>query len=345
MTTPRDEPARDAWLSEALLHAPDAKAAPSAELSEAILREARNAVKVPRTAAEPAHINPLLQLWSWLARPPVAAGFATLMVATVVGVMWWDKPLDVSRPQAEAPAAAATGTFEQAPAAATPPPPAQDESKAVSRTQPAAPTAKRERAAAGRSPSAATGELRDSASNAAPPIAAAVPEPAPVPAATADSVAKAGAAAQAREEPAERRSNAPAQSLAKAAPPAAAPAPAPAAALSLRRQDPDTRTPTIDQPERWAWQRGAGMQAMTPALQRWLAQLDGVARWHPASGAAPTAAAVNVIQLWRDGMLRATIALTDDTVWLTPSEGAPVMAQLSPAAAASLKAALIDATP
>lgn len=363
MTTPHDdEPARDAWLSEALRHAPDAQAAPPAELSDAILREARNAVKTPRATAAPARITTLRQLWSWLARPPVAAGFATLMMATMVGVMWWDKPLDAPRPQAEAPAAMAPSTtLAQAPAATTPPPSAQDEAKAVARNQPEAPrrvalappsaaapaAAKRERAVADRAPdAAATGELRG-ANQAAPAIAAAVPEPAP--AATADTIAKSAAIAQAREEAAERRNGAPAQSLAKSAAPAAAPAappaPAPATALSLRRQGVDTRTPTIDRPERWTWQRGTSMQAMTPALQRWLVQLDGVARWRPADSAAPTAANANVLQLWRDGTLRATIALVDDTVWLTPADGAAVMAPLSPAAAASLRSALLAATP
>lgn len=343
MTPHNDEPARDAWLSEALRHAPDAEAAPPAELSEAILRQARNAVKAPRTTAAPVHVNPLLQLWSWLGRPPVAAGFATLMVATVVGVMWWDKPLDAPLPQAEAPAATAPSTMAQAPVAAAPPlaPPLAPPPAAA----PAA--AKRERAVADRAPgAAATGELRgaDRAAPApAPAVAAAVPEPAPAPAAATDAVAKSAAIAEARDEAAERRSGASAQNLAKSMAPAAAPAPVPATALSLRRQDTDARTPVIDQPEHWTWQRGNGTQAMTPALQRWLAQLDRVARWRPAGGPAP--ADGNVLQLWRDGALRATIRLADDTVWLTPANGEPVMAQLSPATAASLKAALTDATP
>ena len=310
--TPEDDPARDAWLSQALRHAPDADAAPPAELSDAILRQARNAVKAPHTAA-PVRANPLLRLWSWLARPAVAAGFATVMVATLVGVMWWDRPLDESLSRPEAPAAAPA----PAPAAAPAPTPARDEAKAVARTEqeaprttapPPPPAPKRERAATGR------------IVNAAPPAGGATAEPAP-----------------AREEAAEQRSApAPAQALAKAAP---------AASLSLRRQEADAMTPAIDQPEHWTWQRSAGTQAMTPALQRWLTQLDRVARWRPAAGAAPAAADGNVLQLWRDGTLRTTITLGDDAVWLSPAGGAPVTAPLSSAAAASLKSTLIEATP
>ena len=36
--------------------------------------------------------------WSWLARPSVATGFAGVMVATLVGVMWWGRPLDEALP-------------------------------------------------------------------------------------------------------------------------------------------------------------------------------------------------------------------------------------------------------
>ena len=317
--TPSDEPARDAWLSQALRHAPDADAAPPAELSEAILREARNAVKTPHAAA-PARVNPLLQLWSWLARPPVAAGFATLMVATLVGVMWWDQPLDASLPRAEAPVAMTPDPLARAASAALPTPaptPARDEAKSVARIEPQTaravtpaplPAAKRERAVDARTPVGATGALRESAADTGASMAA--PEPPPA--------------------------AAPAQSLAKAA---AAAGPAP------RRQDAGTPIPTIDQPERWTWQRGAGVQAMTPALQRWLAQLDRVAHWRPASGAAPVAADGQVLQLWRDGALSATITLGDDAVWLTPASTTPLTAALSPAAVASLKAALLEATP
>ena len=98
MNTPGDDKVpRDAWLREALRHAPDADAAPSHKVDENILRMGRAAV-APR-AERPVHATPapmpssaswadgLAALWAWLARPPVAAGFAGVMVATLVGVM------------------------------------------------------------------------------------------------------------------------------------------------------------------------------------------------------------------------------------------------------------------
>jgi hypothetical protein len=95
---------RDAWLREALRHAPDSGAVPPTTISAAILAEARAAAARPtaasalrRGAAAPA-AHPLLALWSWLARPPVAAGFASVMAATLVGLMWWDRPMDETLP-------------------------------------------------------------------------------------------------------------------------------------------------------------------------------------------------------------------------------------------------------
>jgi len=337
--TPHDEPARDAWLSQALQHAPDAEAAPPAALSEAILRQARNAVTPSRAAAPARTTNPLLRWWSWLARPPIAAGFATVMVATLVGVMWWDKPLDAFAPQPDVPAAPAPmaqdkedkDTVAQASAVAAAPP-ARDESKAVARSEPEKPrsiapppppAAQRERAGASRAsvPPAATGELQTRTADAAPPpTAAAAPAPAPAPAPLSAPAAVADSAAKFAATP-------------------------PAAGLALRRQDAETITPLIEQPERWAWQRGAGRQPATPSLQRWLAQLDRSVHWRPASGTSPAAADGDVLQLWRDGAPRATIVLGDDAVWLTPAGSAPLMAPLSPDAAAALKSALIAATP
>ena len=74
---------RDAWLREALRHAPDAAAAPPRDLSETILAQARAAARAggaPRTARRR---NPVLALWDWLARPPVAAGFASISGTTM----------------------------------------------------------------------------------------------------------------------------------------------------------------------------------------------------------------------------------------------------------------------
>jgi len=351
MTTPRDEPPRDAWLREALRHAPDADAAPSAELSAAILRQARDAVKATVRPRAPSH--PLLQLWSWLARPPVAAGFATVMVATLVGVMWWDRPLDASLPRYQPPAATvaqsppptpapAPASIAAPPTAAAPPRAQEAEAKAATRAaKEAAPAVAarredaRERASTERARATVDSDSR--ARNAAPAPAAALPPPAasPAPAPANESPAR-PALADARDAAAAQRGAA-AQGLAKSAP-------APAAALAQRRQEVATPTPLIDQPERWTWQRTGAEQAMTPAVQRWLAQLDRTVRWQPAD-AAPPATGVVVLRLWRDGALHATLQLGSDTAWLMPAGGAPLMAPLSPATSAALQAALIDATP
>lgn len=100
---------RDAWLREALRHAPDSSLSPPAILRDSILSQARAAVAVaavpPRAAAAaPARRrirreSSFAAFWSWLARPPVAAGFASVMAATLVGLMWWDRPMDEAMPQ------------------------------------------------------------------------------------------------------------------------------------------------------------------------------------------------------------------------------------------------------
>ena len=52
----------------------------------------------PQTPREPQRrvslLDRALAFWSWLARPPVAAGFASVMAATLVGMLWWDRPMD-----------------------------------------------------------------------------------------------------------------------------------------------------------------------------------------------------------------------------------------------------------
>ena len=119
MTHP-DEPAEhDAYLRSALRHAPDAALVPSDALNEAILLRARSAtasVSRPSLASTGADVGTrsndrgsrftiettrwrrLAALWAWLGQPAVATGFAGLMVATLVGVMWWDRPLDEAMP-------------------------------------------------------------------------------------------------------------------------------------------------------------------------------------------------------------------------------------------------------
>ncbi len=142
---------RDAWLREALRHAPDSGATPPSVLSDAILAEARAAAARPTTRLSTrgdvrrASTNPFLAFWSWLARPPVAAGFASVMAATLVGLMWWDRPMDEALPRPPASAvdrvAAPRATAPAAPAAigAAAPTPADAKEAAQSSTRPAVP--------------------------------------------------------------------------------------------------------------------------------------------------------------------------------------------------------------
>ncbi len=117
---------RDAWLREALRHAPDADVAAPGELSATILRQAREAAGASITStsgaamrpARAARMHPLMLLWSWLARPPVAAGFASVMVASLVGLMWAGRPMDEALPEFKP--KASVGTAKEAAAEPTP---------------------------------------------------------------------------------------------------------------------------------------------------------------------------------------------------------------------------------
>lgn len=125
--THRQDPGaeHDAYLRSALRHAPDAALVPSEALNEAILKQARSAAARPSVPASGAGAaasssgralprdwgtrawRRLASVWMWFGQPAVATGFAGLMVATLVGVMWWDRPLDEALPQrAERPAVA-----------------------------------------------------------------------------------------------------------------------------------------------------------------------------------------------------------------------------------------------
>jgi hypothetical protein len=101
-TSPSDDEAPDAWLKGALLHAPDAQADAPPALTHNILRESRLALgsglavegATRRKLQAPVRSHWLMAAWNHLTRPQVAAGFASVMVATLAGVLWWDKPLD-----------------------------------------------------------------------------------------------------------------------------------------------------------------------------------------------------------------------------------------------------------
>jgi hypothetical protein len=101
-----DEPV-DAHLRAALRHAPDADAAPPLAVTEAILSQARAASHAhARPNAAPADtlwspLRWLRQGWLALSQPALATGLASVMVASVVGLMWWDRVPEEVSAQAE----------------------------------------------------------------------------------------------------------------------------------------------------------------------------------------------------------------------------------------------------
>ncbi|HUP06908.1 MAG TPA: hypothetical protein VMU47_07145 [Caldimonas sp.] len=98
---PADE-ARDAHLRAALRHAPDADARPPDAVSARILAVARASstrADVSRDSARRRQgrlASMLAGLWISAARPSMAGAFATVVVATLVGVLWWERPIDVA---------------------------------------------------------------------------------------------------------------------------------------------------------------------------------------------------------------------------------------------------------
>lgn len=360
MSAPRqdDDTERDAWLSEALRHAPDAQAAPPAALSDAILRQARAATHAAGTSATARPRPAWLMAWDWLARPPVAAGFASVMVATLVGLIWWDQPIDPNLarpPAADASPAAAPAPVQPAPVATRVPsaaPAAADVAQQGTAQAESAPPAESKRAAPKPvpvpRPAPASVPQRSKAEPAPSGESRAVADAAP--SAREGLAAPAPAAAATPSPPAMASPPAAAMRLRDASPAAAESAKAAAPAMQ-RRENADSPRPVAlaallasvaAQPQRWQWQRGGAMQPMSPALQRWLSRLDAatVTRWRSTADTASTGEAT-VLRLYRDGALTATLRLDDDSVALGPAS----RATLSAGEITALKRALDDAAP
>jgi hypothetical protein len=139
-----DDDPRDAHLLAALRHAPDRDALPPREVSERILAAARAAVR-------PARAAPWWQgVGAWLVQPQVAASFGTLVVASIVGLMWSTRepPAEPALRPSAAEQAAATSAMASAAAPATAPSePRRDERDLFAvQTTPAAPAPKQETA-------------------------------------------------------------------------------------------------------------------------------------------------------------------------------------------------------
>jgi hypothetical protein len=331
---------RDAHLREALRHAPDAQVQPPSAVSSFILNEARAKA---RDASPPPRPKPnaLATLWQWLARPSVATGFAGVMAATLVGMMWWGQPMDEALPQRPAPAIAS------APGATAPPVQAPPPIAPAQRAAPEPP-----RAALRKSAPAAEAKL-DTApiTREAVPPAAQAPAPTPAPAAAAPAehgitAATAGTAATAAFIEEAKRS----RSLSEATDAAAAKA-APRRGLNdLRQQRFDAEAhPAVAQlrasiaaePARWAWQRDGGApQAMNDAVYAWLAQLDAAAgaAWQPRAARETAPPLGRELRLLRDGRVLHSLRLTERGVsW--EREQAAWQAELPLATVQALEAA------
>ncbi|MBT2301568.1 hypothetical protein J7E70_13965 [Variovorax paradoxus] len=255
-----DNDLQDDALRRALAHAPDHTAAPHWRLRKAILERAHDAVApFPATRMQEPETRPWWQRLAGLgggSRMPWNAAFATVLVATLVTVLWQREPVPGARPDGEARVAA------QAPAVSAPPAPTEPapppESAPVPSSEPAAPVLEAPAAAAAppalARPQADEAESRKKETRQAPAAQSAPPVPA-APVVPAEPSADAAArpaprdslAARARreEEAAAKQGVAP-----PASPPAgpAAPGDAAGAARAVRPASPNVRTEATEPP-------------------------------------------------------------------------------------------------
>jgi hypothetical protein len=360
MNEPSDE-ARDPHLREALRHAPDADLQAPPQLSELILKEARAKARDPKPANLPTP-SWARRAWDWLARPAVATGFAGVMAATLVGLMWWDEPMDEALPRSPVPAAApmtapvagkpatqeapATEPSPPAPPGAAPPNAKPEPARKKSEASRSAPPAARDTPADTAGMSA---EVTRPASPPAPALRAAAPVPAPAaapPAVSADASTDALLAqARAREEEQkrERSSMAPAEAQSRRA---AAKAQLNESRLQ-REGEAYTRIASVRaaiarEPARWTWQGGStGPKPIDDAIADWLVQFDAVTgtRWQAHQAGAALAQQSRTLTLLRDGNVQHHFQFTNRGIlWLRGDTAWHV--ELSDEALAKLQAAL-----
>lgn len=181
---PRDDP-RDAHLLAALRHAPDRDVVPPAALTAAILDRAQQALQPPR-AAWPQWRDALRGFIDKLLQPAPMAAFATLAMATLIGVMWGVQDIPEATPSLRPePAAVPLGQSSKASGAVTQAPlPRAGEREGV-----ASSTAERrplpistvKQAATPKPPPATPAGLRQDAAQEAAAQRSAAPAPAPPP--------------------------------------------------------------------------------------------------------------------------------------------------------------------
>lgn len=336
MTAPQDPVPHDPWLREALRHAPDAEAGPPARLDDHILQMGRAAV-APRPAPAPPRAptlgERLLAAWDWLARPPVAAGFASVLVASVVGVMWWGRPLQDAPPPADTPA-----TMARAPDAARPEPPAAAPAPATPPPPARAPLAEPARPAT----------RPDVAQRKAAPEPAPAAAPAPIEKSAEKPTERAAESAAAKVEAAPPLRGLTEQREMAAADAAAPAAPAALGALRARAASGTIETPGLSNlrfeiPRRrqdWTWQRNDGpARPVDDAMTDWLALADRTSRPHWNPGSAAGEGAVATLRFTRDGSVRAILRVGPKGLRLERG-GKSESAELSGAQAATLLGAL-----
>lgn len=310
------EQERDAHLREALRHAPDAQVQPPPDLSRFILDEARAKA---RDAAVPPRSKPglLTQLWHWLARPSVATGFAGVMAATLVGMMWWGRPMDEALPPrhepevAAAPASVSPATSAAAAAAARAedmraqkeaPPEAlrKPAPKAVKPQPEAQPPAQEKKEDLARSAPAQSATPAPAAATPSAPMVAAAPPP------PTGGAAPAGVAVDAAEPARSRAADARRAKVAEAFSPSnSAETPPSIAAL---------RADIASAPARWTWQRpGEAAQPMNDNVYAWLAELDAVTgnRWLARQARESAPLLGRELRLLRDGQVQHSLRLSE----------------------------------
>ncbi len=312
------DPERDAHLQVALRHAPDANAAPPAALSDAILRAAHGAVApAGRAARAPTGwLHRLGAAWAWLGRPRLAGALAGLMVATLVGVLWWDQPLERSLgPAAQAPLR--SNDSPAAPTAATAP------AETVV-TQPKFETPAQDLEA--RVPAVAKKARTQDAAIAATPSPPALATPALV-----TTARRADAPVRERAELAAASVAAPVQSHNQALSKSAAPSSV-AALASLA----EVRAAIAAQPDHWTWQLDAEPRprAMTPELQLWLARLDAAAGAALGSSTLPAPSTAEdtgaTLHLLRDAVPHSSVHWGTEAVRVVAARGTPTQRRPGP---------------
>lgn len=340
-----DSPLHDAHLRQALRHAPDAQLQPPAAVREFILDAARTQARHPRPAALDAP-RWALRLWDWLARPAVATGLAGVMAATLVGLMWWDQPLDEALPRspstvvlpapASPPASPPTSppTPAPAPTAAPTATPARSAAPPPATTAPAAQDkARHDKATRVHEEAAARGPADASVTASPamrPPAVAAAPAPAPTE----------GAA-----EPASNHADR-LRSLAAAEPPSRRDMARPEFAEARAQREAAAfvrvsavRAAIAAEPSRWAWQHDAeGAQPMSDTVTGWLARLDADAgdRWQPVDTAVPPTG--RELRLLHDGRVQHVFRFTEGGVLWQRSRAGWQQVALPPAILRALEA-------